>query len=103
MDIVDSSVFEIVGVDISWVKVGVFFDAVKFSPADVTALILHFRHLKKRHELFFLTSVNFLELFVYEACVFGVCSKLAGIATDPIYFFTVFFPVFFLTGVWLRG
>ena len=32
LDIVDSSVFEIVGVDISWVKVGVFFDAVKFSP-----------------------------------------------------------------------
>ena len=46
LDIVDSSVFDIVWVDISWVKVGVFFDAGKFSSADVTALILHFRHLK---------------------------------------------------------
>ena len=46
VDIVDSSVFDIVWVDISWVKVGVFFDAGKFSSADVTALILHFRHLK---------------------------------------------------------
>ena len=41
LNIVDSSVFDIVWVDISWVKVGVFFDAGKFSPADVTALILH--------------------------------------------------------------
>ena len=46
LNIVDSSVFDIVWVDISWVKVGVFFDAGKFSSADVTALILHFRHLK---------------------------------------------------------
>ena len=45
-DNVASSVFDIVWVDISWVKVGVFFDAGKFSSADVTALILHFRHLK---------------------------------------------------------
>ena len=45
LDIVDSSVFDIVWAYISWVKVGVFFDAVKFSPADVTALILHFRHI----------------------------------------------------------
>ena len=40
LDIVDSSMFDIVWVDISWVKVGVFFDAGKFSPADVTAFIL---------------------------------------------------------------
>ena len=53
LDIVDSSVFDIVWVDISMVKVGVFFDVDKFSPADVRALILHFRHLKKRLELFF--------------------------------------------------
>ena len=53
VDIVDSSVFDIVWVDISWVEFGVFFDAGKFSPADVTALILHFRYLKKRLELFY--------------------------------------------------
>ena len=66
LDIVDSSVFDIVWVDISWVKVGVFFDAVKFSPADVTALILHFRHLKKRLDLFFLTTV----LLIFLNCLF---------------------------------
>ena len=43
VDIVDSRVFDIVWVDISWVEVGVFSDAGKFSPADVTALILHSR------------------------------------------------------------
>ena len=43
MDIVDSRVFDIVRVDISWVEVGVFSDAGKFNPADVTALILHSR------------------------------------------------------------
>ena len=37
LHIVDSSVFDIVWLDISWVKVGVLFDAGKFSPADVTA------------------------------------------------------------------
>ena len=47
VNIVDSSVFDIVWVDISQVEVGVSFDAGKFSPADVTAFILHFRHLKK--------------------------------------------------------
>ena len=100
LDIVDSSVFEIVWVDISWVKVGVFFDAVKFSPADVTALILHFRHLKKRLELFFLSSVLLIflnSLFVrpVHTCIWGVLKKLAGIATDPIYFLTACFPGFF--------
>ena len=43
VDIVDSRVFDIVWVDISWVEVGVFSDAGKFSPVDVTALILHSR------------------------------------------------------------
>ena len=43
VDIVDSRVFDIVWVDISWVEVGVFSDAGKFSPADVTALILYSR------------------------------------------------------------
>ena len=60
----------------------------KFSPADVTALILHFKHLKKRLELFFLSSVLLIflnSLFVRPGVhAFGVCPKLAGIATDPI-------------------
>ena len=71
LDIVDSSVFDIVWVDIYWVKVDVCFDAGKFSPADVTASILHLRHLKKRLELFFLSSV--LWIFLNSLCLWDLC------------------------------
>ena len=101
VDIVDPSVFDIVWVDISWVEVGVFFDAGKFSLVDVTALILHFGHLKTWVILFKLSIIDYLEFFVCETCAFGVCPKLARIATDPIYFFLLVF-LFFLTGVWLE-
>ena len=97
LDIVDSSVFDIVWVDISWVKVGVFFDAVKFSPADVTALILHFRHLKKRLELFFLTSV----LLIFLNCLFmrpvylGCAQSLQELQLIQFIFLLFFFLFFF--------
>ena len=102
VDIVDSSVFDIVWVDISWVEVGVFFDAGKFSLVDVTALILHFGHLKTWVILFKLSIIDYLEFFVCETCAFGVCPELAGITSDSIYFFPVCFPGF-LTGILLRG
>ena len=71
LDIVDSSVFDIVWVDIYWVKVDVCFDAGKFSPADVAASILHLRHLKKRLQLFFLSSV--LWIFLNSLCLWDLC------------------------------
>ena len=103
VDIVDSSVFDIVWVDIFWVEVGVFFDAGKFSPADVTALILHFRHLKKRLELFFLSSVLLItlnSLFVRPVHL-GCAQSLQELQLIQFIFFLFAFLVF-LTGVWLE-
>ena len=103
VDIVDPSVFDIVWVDISWVEVGVFFGAGKFSLADVTALILHFRHLKKRLELFFLSSVLLItlnSLFVRPVHL-GCAQSLQELQLIQFIFFLFVFLVF-LTGVWLE-
>ena len=50
LDIDDSSVFDVVWVDISWVEVGVFFNAGKFSPADVTAACSNHSNLEMEAE-----------------------------------------------------
>ena len=104
VDIVDSSVFDIVWVDISWVKVGVFFvfDAGKFSPADVTALILHFRHLKKRLQLFFLRSVLLSWIIcMWDLCIWGVPRACRNCNWSNFFFFLFVFLVF-VTGISLR-
>ena len=104
VDIVDSSVFDIVWVDISLVEVGVSFDAGKFSFADVTALMLHFRHLKKRLELFFLRSVLliFLNSLFVRPVHLGCVQSLQEFQLIQFIFFLFVFLVF-LTGAWLRG
>ena len=102
VDIVDSS--DIVWVDISLVEVAVSFGAGKFSFADVTALILHFRHLKKRLELFFLSSVLliFLNSLFVRPVHLGCVQSLQEFQLIQFIFFLFVFLVF-LTGVWLRG
>ena len=93
LDIVDSSVFDIVWVDIYWVKVDVCFDAGKFSPADVTALILHLRHLKKRLELFFLSPelwIFFNSLCLWDLCIWGLPKACRNCNWSNLFFHCLF-------------
>ena len=95
VDIVDSS--DIVWVDISLVEVAVSFGAGKFSFADVTALILHFRHLKKRLELFFLSSVLliFLNSLFVRPVHLGCAQSLQELQLIQFIFSLFCFPGFF--------